>query len=690
MLNAIVGDNSEFEDLSDIDDPAIDGENIPPDIPEAGQQSSDDSDSESKQRARGRERKRQCCKSVDYEPGAPVRHGVESRGRGSKRQRGDEDLVSDGDQLMLMDVKNLGQDLAMMDKPGPSTDDHEEPRAGPDFYDDPDMEQPSHEYYCRSGTLESDQECINATVSDHHGSDHTDSEPQHRPHVSEPKPKPSKAGRQDCWKRSAFTPDLVQFEAQDERQENRENWQALDYVEQYIDTELMELIADCTNAMSLATTGTSLNTSADEIYHFFGASIFMSCVPYPQVRMFWSNFLRIPVISDQMTRDRFFKLRQHLKVVIDNDISEDVKKTDRFWKVRPFMDHILNGCLLQSRPECVSIDEQMIPFTGACPFRQYVSLKPNPVGMKNFVLASLDGIILDFEVYQGAVALSSQVREAEGLSLGALVIERLAKTLPPGTKVHCDRSFPTMKAVDRMLEKKVYLIGTVMKNHLPTALPKLPNDKTSVKWYDNKPVLRPSVAHAEEPLDTCQQWCGKEKRYVAVTRPSIVYGYNSKMGGVDLNGKMMRYYRMSPQTKKWTVRMLMHFTDLALANSWLLYCQDNRERGTPNKDVMQFLEFRMAVAQGFLTKRDTDVEHVHEEAAHASQEGHKRHVTPVPPVSVRTTCAVHIPEMVNLKNPMRCREKGCSGKSRVRCMKCDVYLCLQTGRNCFATFHTSK
>lgn len=685
MLNAIVGDNSEFEDLSDVDDPAVHGENIPPDIPEVCQQSSDDSDSdESKRRARGCERKRQCRKrvDVDYEPGARVRHGVESRGQGSKRQRGDEDLVLDGDQLMLMDVENLDQDLAMMDKPGPSTDDREDPRPGPDLYDDPDVEQPSHEYYCRSGTLESDQECINATVSDHHSSDHTDSEP----HVSEAEPKPSEAGRQDCWKRSAFTPDLVQFEAQDEMRNNRENWQALDYVEQYIDTELMKLIADCTNAMSLATTGTSLNTSADEIFHFFGASIFMSCVPYPQVRMFWSNFLRIPVISDQMTRDRFFKLRQHLKVVIDNDISEDVKKTDRFWKVRPFMDHILNGCLLQARPKCVSIDEQMIPFTGACPFRQYVSLKPNPVGMKNFVLASADGIILDFEVYQGAVALSSQVQEAEGLGLGALVIERLAKTLPPGTKVYCDQSFTTMKAVERMLEKKVYLTGTVMK----TALPELPNDKTSVKWYDNTAVLRPSVAHAEEPLVTRRQWCKKEKRYVAVTRPSIVYGYNSKMGGVDLIAKMMGSYRMSPQTKKWTVRMLMHFTDLALTNSWLLYCQDNRERGTPNKDVMQFLEFRMAVAQGFLTKRDTGVEHVQEEAAHASQEGHKRHVTPVPPVSVRTTCAVHIPEMVNLKNPMRCREKGCSGKSRVRCMKCDVYLCLQTGRNCFATFHTSR
>lgn len=120
-------------------------------------------------------------------------------------------------------------------------------------------------------------------------------------------------------------------------------------------------------------------------------------------------------------------------------------------------------------------------------------------------------------MYQGANALSSQVQEAEGLGLGALVIERLAKTLHPGTKVYCDRFFTTMKAVDQMLEKQMYLTGTVMKNRVTKALQKLPSDQTMiqqgrgvsasvirgdgkvcvVKWYDNKPVSMLSVVHAE-------------------------------------------------------------------------------------------------------------------------------------------------------------------------------------------------
>lgn len=75
------------------------------------------------------------------------------------------------------------------------------------------------------------------------------------------------------------------------------------------------------------------------------------------------------------------------------------------------MNCILKGCRLQVQPECVSVDEQMIPFSGACPFQQYVPLKPIPDGMKNLVLTSMDSIVLNDEVYQGSRALGFQVQD---------------------------------------------------------------------------------------------------------------------------------------------------------------------------------------------------------------------------------------------------------------------------------------
>lgn len=121
------------------------------------------------------------------------------------------------------------------------------------------------------------------------------------------------------------------------------------------------------------------------------------------------------------------RLRNHLKVIIDGDISEDMKKTDKFWKVRLFFFWIAFSKGACFRPEQnVSVDEQVIPFTGAHPPWQYLPLNPNPVGM-NFVLTSANGIVLDFDVYQGANASSSQV-EVEGLGLAGMALERVDGT----------------------------------------------------------------------------------------------------------------------------------------------------------------------------------------------------------------------------------------------------------------------
>ncbi len=83
-----------------------------------------------------------------------------------------------------------------------------------------------------------------------------------------------------------------------------------------------------------------------------------------------------------------------------------------------------------------------------------------------------------------------------------------------------------------------------------------------------------------------------------------VHKLGSKQQHVENDGEPER-------TKKWTIRMLMHFTDLALVNSWLLYCRDNQENGTPRKAIMKFLEFRVVVAQVFLNKRDILDEDAH-------------------------------------------------------------------------------
>ncbi len=98
---------------------------------------------------------------------------------------------------------------------------------------------------------------------------------------------------------------------------------------------------------------------------------------------------------------------------------------------------------------------------------------------------------------------------------------------------------------------------------------------------------------------------------------------------VDLMDRMISYYRMCTRTKKWTMRMVMHFTDLALANSWLLYRKDHAICAGPKTRPIQFLQFRMEVATILLAQHhggDADLSTQSEEEEDSNQ-GVKRHVT---------------------------------------------------------------
>lgn len=102
-----------------------------------------------------------------------------------------------------------------------------------------------------------------------------------------------------------------------------------------------------------------------------------------------------------------------------------IKKPDRLWKVHPLLD-IRNACLTLPRSPNICVDKQIIPFTGKCPVKQFVPGKPNPTGLKNFILASLEGLVLDFEIFQGKGSLAQKKQHG----IGAAVVLKLAETLP--------------------------------------------------------------------------------------------------------------------------------------------------------------------------------------------------------------------------------------------------------------------
>lgn len=371
------------------------------------------------------------------------------------------------------------------------------------------------------------------------------------------------------------------------------------------------------------------------------------------------------------------------------------------------VERICRGCLSLPRCKEVAVDEQMIPFTGTCQLKQFVRGKPNPEGLKNFVCAASNGLVLDFEIYQGKNTFLHE--ETKHLGVGPSAVIRLSETLPEGTHIFVDRYFTTIPLLEYMLKKKFVVTGTIMKSRIPASA-HLASDRIMqrlgrgsseqyvrgdgkinlVQWYDMKSVLLASTALQIEPQDECRRWAKKESKYVNVSRPHIVEKYNSCMGGIDLIDRMISYYRMSTRTKKWTVKTIIHLFDLGVANAWILYRQDRQNFGDNNGAIMKFLEFKTHVASFLFeeAKSAEDTECRVPSIVTRNTPSSLRTSTPVIGSSRATKRIEHLPSVAsNLKNSVRCKNPGCKKKTKFFCETCNMFLCLTGTKNCFRDYH---
>nr|XP_047142936.1 uncharacterized protein LOC124817163 [Hydra vulgaris] len=114
-----------------------------------------------------------------------------------------------------------------------------------------------------------------------------------------------------------------------------------------------------------------------------------------------------------------------------------------------------------------------------------------------------------------------------------------------------------------------------------------------VRWMDNGAVTLTSSFIGIEEMGTVRRWSESKKEYIQVNRPNCVKVYNENMVG---SGFLIALYRIKAKTKKWPVRMIFHFVDFALVNSWLEYQDIKIQNGTPKRQTLDLLNFRNEIA----------------------------------------------------------------------------------------------
>ena len=104
-----------------------------------------------------------------------------------------------------------------------------------------------------------------------------------------------------------------------------------------------------------------------------------------------------------------------------------------------------------------------------------------------------------------------------------------------------------------------------------------------LKWLDNNIVHLASNYAGVEPVNTIQRWCSKSKTRKLIPCPKIVTAYNKCMGGVDLADMLIALYRIKVKTKRWYIKVFLHFVDIAKVNAWILYRRHCNLHNVPAK-----------------------------------------------------------------------------------------------------------
>ncbi|XP_050066502.1 uncharacterized protein LOC126555644 [Aphis gossypii] len=118
-----------------------------------------------------------------------------------------------------------------------------------------------------------------------------------------------------------------------------------------------------------------------------------------------------------------------------------------------------------------------------------------------------------------------------------------------------------------------------------------------LKWCDNKAITMASNFITSGKPESVSRWDKKNKQYINIERPEIIKLYNKSMLGVDKHDQLVSYYRVYMKSRKWTLRMITHAFDMAVANSWLEYKQDAENMGIPKKDQKDLLHFKTTLAE---------------------------------------------------------------------------------------------
>ena len=220
-----------------------------------------------------------------------------------------------------------------------------------------------------------------------------------------------------------------------------------------------------------------------------------------------------PMYKATMSVERFEDIRRFLRFD-DKRTREFRLQTDHMAAFRYIWDLFISNCKKWYSPhECVTIDEQLVPFKGRCKFLQYILTKPGKYGIKIFWLCDS---ITNYG-FNGSVYTGRQPGEEMKRNVRSSIVHQLCSPLQrSGRNITAGNFFTSVQLAESLLDKNLTLVGILRQNKLDTPIMKVSksreryNTEFGFKWSTTmvsyvpkkgKAVIMLSTMHHEKALD---------------------------------------------------------------------------------------------------------------------------------------------------------------------------------------------
>lgn len=334
----------------------------------------------------------------------------------------------------------------------------------------------------------------------------------------------------------------------------------------FVAQEIVDMIVKFTNVEAERTHGMDWkNTDRLEIQAFIGLLLSAGTNKQSKVNIldFWDPLFGNPIFRATMSKNRFKILQKFIR--FDDKASRSERRNkDKFAPIREVWD-LFNINLRKTYipSENLTIDEQLIPFSGRVSFKIYMPSKPDKYGMKlwwicdNATSYPLHGI-----PYLG--------REGHSriYNLSKNIVEKLCEPyFGTNRNVTFDNFFTSKPLAESLLINGMTVVGTLRKNkpYIPKNF--LPNkdrplesnffgfrkNMTLVSYVPkkNRAVILLSTKHSDNNIMTTNK-----------NKSEINIFYNQTKGGVDTLDQMAHTYTVRRKTNRWPMAYFHNLIDV--------------------------------------------------------------------------------------------------------------------------------